>query len=107
MTTYTAQAVTTAGATLTPRSAASGDKITPDDNLALIITNGSGSSMTCTAAVPGTTSYGENNPDPARTIAAGATVGFKLQRDWADPSDQLIALTWSSTTTVTYLVVRL
>ncbi|ETK36127.1 hypothetical protein [Microbispora sp. ATCC PTA-5024] len=107
MATYTAQAITTAGATLTSRSAASGDKITPDDNLALIITNGGGSSITCTAAVPGNTSYGEANPDPQRTVAAGATVGFKLQRDWADPTDQLIALTWSSTTSVTYYVVRL
>jgi hypothetical protein len=105
--TYNAQAITTAGVTLTQRSAAAGDKITPDDNLALIISNGSGGSVTCTAAVPGNTSYGEANPDPVRTVGAGATVGFKLQKDWADPSDGLIALTWSATTNVTYYVVRL
>lgn len=107
MATYTAQAATVAGVTLTQRSAAAGDKITPDDNLALIITNGSGGSITCTVTVPGNTSYGEANPDPVRTVAAGATVAFKLQRDWADPSDGLIALAWSATPSVTYYVVRL
>ncbi|MCC5574475.1 hypothetical protein IMZ11_02315 [Microtetraspora sp. AC03309] len=107
MATYSAQAITTAGATLTSRTAASGDKINPDDNLALIITNGSGASITCTADVPGTTPYGEANPDAVRTIGVGATVGFKLRRDWASPTDGLIALAWSATTSVTYYVVRL
>lgn len=107
MATYTAEPMTVAGTTLTERSAASGDKITPDDNLALIITNGAGVSMTVTATVPGSNEDGEPNPDPVRTIAAGATKAFKLQRRWADPADGLIALTWSSTTTVTYYVVRI
>ncbi len=107
MATNTAQAITVAGVTLTPLNAASGDKITPDDNLALIIMNGSGSSVTCTAAVPGNTLYGEPNPDPQRTIPDGDTVAFKLDRSWADPADGLIHLTWSATSSVTYYAVRL
>ncbi len=106
MATRTAQAMTTAGTALTSYSAASGDKITPDDNLFLIITNGDASPMTVTVTVPGNNSYGEANPDPVRTIANGTTKAVKLLREWADPSDGLIALTWSATTSVTYYVVR-
>ncbi len=106
MATRTAQAMTTAGTALTSYSAASGDKITPDDNLFLIITNADSSPMTVTVAVPGNNSYGEANPDPVRTIANATTKAVKLLREWADPSDGLIALTWSSTTSVTYYVVR-
>lgn len=106
MATRTAQAMTTAGTTLTSYNAASGDKITPDDNLVLIITNGDSSSHTVTVTVPGNNSYGEANPDPVRTVANGTTVAFKLLREWADPSDGLIALTWSATTSMSYYVVR-
>lgn len=106
MATYTAEAMTVAGTALTSRSAASGDKIVPDDNLFLIVTNGGGSSINLTVTVSGNNSYGEANPDPVRAIANGATKAVKLLREWADPADGLIALTWSATTSVTYYVVR-
>lgn len=106
MATYSAEAMTVAGTALTSRTAASGDKIVPDDNLFLIITNGGGSPMTVTPSVPGNNAYGEANPDPVRTIANSTTKAVKLLREWADPSDGYIALTWSSTTSVTYYVVR-
>ncbi|GHE47315.1 hypothetical protein GCM10017673_56450 [Streptosporangium violaceochromogenes] len=106
MATYTAEAMTVAGVALTSRSAASGDKIVPDDNLFLIITNGGGAPINLTVAVPGNNSYGEANPDPVRAIANGATKAVRLLREWADPSDGLIALSWSATTSVTYYVVR-
>ena len=106
MATYTAEAMTVAGTALTSRTAASGDKIMPDSELFLIITNGGGSPMTVTVTVAGNNTYGEANPDPVRTITNGTTKAVKLLREWADPSDGLIALTWSATTSVTYYVVR-
>ncbi len=106
MATRTAQAITTAGTALTSYSAAAGDKIVPDDNLFLIITNADSSPHDLTIAVPGTNAYGEANPDPVRTIANATPQGVKLLREWADPSDGLIALTWSSTTSMSYYVVR-
>ena len=106
MATYTAEAMTVAGTALTSRTAASGDKITPDDNLFLIITNGGGAPMTVTVTVVGNNSYGEANPDPVKTITNATTKAVKLLREWADPADGLIALTWSATTSVTYFVVR-
>ncbi|MBG0828555.1 hypothetical protein HS041_12325 [Planomonospora sp. ID67723] len=107
MATYTAEAITSAGTTFTSRSAASGDKITPDTNVWIEVTNGSGSSMTVTIAAPGTTRYGQANPDPVYTVANGATKAIPMYADYVDPSDGLIALTWSATTSVTFTVKRI
>ena len=101
-----AQAASVAGTALTQRSAASGDKITPADNLMLIVTNGGVAEVDLTVAVPGNTAYGQPNPDVVATIAASGTEAIALLKEWADPSDGLIALTWESTTSVTYYVVR-
>lgn len=106
MATYTAEAASVTGTALTSRSAASGDKITPADNLMLIVTNGSEADVDLTVAVPGNTNYGQPNPDVVSTIAPDATEAIALLKEWADPSDGLIALTWESTGSVTYFVVR-
>ncbi|WP_214322087.1 hypothetical protein [Nonomuraea sediminis] len=106
MATYTAEAITVAGTVPTPRTAAAGDKLTPDTNAFIRVTNGGGSSMTITFAYPGVNADGEANPDPQRTIAAGATKGILVSSRWADPADGLIALTWSSTTSVTFTYER-
>ncbi|MFF0864161.1 hypothetical protein ACFYUV_20550 [Nonomuraea sp. NPDC003560] len=106
MATYNAQAATITGTVLTVRNAASGDKITPDENLALVILNGSGVPVTATPAVPGNTDYGVALPDPVATIPASGAAFVRLKKEWADPADGLIALAWSATTSVTYYVVR-
>jgi hypothetical protein len=107
MATYTANAITGDGDVPTSRTAASGDKITPDNNLILRVTNGSGADVDLTIAVPGNTSYGEANPDKVVTITAGTTAPIRLYPEYADPSDGLIALSWESTTSVTFTVERL
>lgn len=106
MATYTAEASSVLGTALTQRSAASGDKINPDQNLMLIVSNGSGGSINLTITVPGNNAYSQANPDPVIAIGAGVTKAILLLRDWADPTDGTIALSWSATTTVTFYVVR-
>ncbi|GAA3416220.1 hypothetical protein [Streptosporangium vulgare] len=106
MATYSADAITIAGVTPTSRTAASGDKLTPADNAFIRVTNGGGSPMTVTFAVPGNNEDGEANPDPVRTITNGTTKCVRVNRRWADPADGLIALTWSSTTSVTFTYER-
>lgn len=106
MATYPADAVTATGTVPTSRSAAAGDKITPDSNLFLLVTNGGGSPINLTIAVPGNTSYGQANPDPVIAITNGTTKAIRLLSEYADPSDGLIALTWSDTTSVTFNAIR-
>lgn len=106
MATYTAEAIGVAGTVPTARTAASGDKLSPDQNTAIWVINGDASSKTLTFAYPGTNEDGEANPDPVRTIVNGTTKAILVNRLWADPSDGLIALTWSATTSVTFYYVR-
>lgn len=106
MATYTAQAIGAAGTVLTVRTAASGDKLTPDDNCVLWVINGDSSSHDVTFAVPGTNEDGEPNPDVVRSVTNATSKGIKVNRKWADPSDGLVALTWSATTSMTFYYVR-
>lgn len=86
-----------------PAAAATGggDKVAPNDRGALLVTNGGGGSITVTIAVPGNTKYGQANPDVAVAVAAGATklIG-PLPADLADPSDGLIAISYSGVSSV-------
>lgn len=106
MATYSADAITTAGVVPATRTAASGDKVTPDDNLILRVTNGSGGSINVLLPIPGTTFAGEPQPDKTIAVAASATKAIRLLREYADPSDGLIAVNWSATTSVTFTVER-
>lgn len=106
MATYTAQAIGVAGTVLTARTAASGDKLVPDDNAVIIVMNGDSSSHDLTFANPGTNEDGEANPDPVRAVANATSKAIRVNRRWADPSDGLIALTWSATTSMTFYYVR-
>lgn len=107
MATYTAEAITRAGMVPTARTAASGDKLAPADNASIWVINGDASSKTITFANPGNNEDGEANPDPARTVVNGTTKAISVNPKWADPSDGLIALTWSATTSVTFYYVRI
>jgi len=106
MATYTAEPITAAGVVLTPRTAASGDKLRYDTNAVLRITNGSGGSITATIPVAGNNSYGQPNPDPVITVAASATKAVLMLPAYIDPADGLISLTWSATPDVTFIYER-
>ncbi|WP_326828677.1 hypothetical protein OIE13_22315 [Streptosporangium sp. NBC_01810] len=106
MATYTAEAISAAGTILTPRTAASGDKLNYDTNTVLRVINGSVGSITLTIPVVGNNSYGQPNPDPVITVAAGATKALLVLREYIDSADGLISLTWSATADVTFIYER-
>ena len=86
----------------TTAASAGGDKVAPNDHGFLEVNNGGGSSITVTVAVPGNTKYGQAAPDVAVAIAAGANKRIgPFPVDLADPSDGLVAITYSGVTSVT------
>ena len=108
MATYSAQAITTDGLVATSRNAASGDKITPDRNVILRVTNASGGDVDLTISAYGTTGYGGDNPDKVITVATATTKAIPLDHpEYVNPADGLIALAWESTTSVTFTVERI
>ncbi len=108
MATRTAQAITTNGLVATSYNAASGDKITPDSNVIIRVTNASGSDVDLTISAYGTTRYGASNAAKVITIATATTKVIPLNfPEYVNPADSLIALSWESTTSVTYTVERI
>lgn len=79
-----------------------GDTVAPGNNSFIRVTNGGGSSINVTVAVPGNTKYGQAQPDVVVAVAAGVAklIGV-LPADLADPSDGLVHITYSSVTSVT------
>jgi hypothetical protein len=108
MATYSAQAITTGGLVASVRNAAAGDKITPDQNVIIRVTNASGGDVDLTISAFGNTRYGAANADNVITIATATTrvipLGFP---EYINPADGLIELGWESTTSVTYTVERI
>jgi hypothetical protein len=96
------QASVTGAAFATQAAQVGGDKVAPHSRGAVLVTNGSGSSITVTIATPGTDKYGQARPDIPVTVAAGASklIG-PFPPDLADSSDGLVALSYSDVTTVT------
>lgn len=85
---------------------AGGDTIAVDGpGVILIVKNGDASAKTVTVVRPGTT-YGTNDPDIAKTLAAGET-GYlgPIPVDFAD-ANGLVAVTYSAVTSVTVGVLR-
>ncbi|OPG13624.1 hypothetical protein [Microbispora sp. GKU 823] len=107
MATRSPQTPTFEGAALTLYNAASGDKVQGvRQPTRMLVVNGSGSPVTLTVAVPGNTGYGVAKPDKTFTIGAGTSHILTLLPEYRDPADSnLIALSWSSTTTVTWAVI--
>lgn len=103
------KAITVDGVAPTINAAASGDKISgAGDRVFLNVANGSGSPMTVTITPPGKTGYNVANPSKVFTIAATSQKDIPVLSAYADPADSnLVALTWSSTTTVTWSVRRI
>lgn len=83
-----------------------GDKVAPHSRGAVIVENGSGSSITVTIAVPGNDKYGQARPDIPVTVAAGASkIIGPFPADLASDVDGLVAITYSDVTTVTVAAV--
>jgi hypothetical protein len=94
-------------AAVTFHAAAAGDKIsgvgTPKT---VIVFNESGAPITGTIDPPGNNLYGVANPAKVLTCAAGAYTSFKVLPAYRDPTDSnLISITWSSTTDVSWAVI--
>jgi hypothetical protein len=89
-------------------AAGGGDKVAPNDRGYLHYKNGSGSTITVTVVVPGNTRYGQANPDVAVAIPAGADrlIG-PFPADLADPTDGLVAITYSGVTSLTVAAITL
>lgn len=95
------------GAELELAAAASGDTFKIAAHRALVITNGSVSSITATFVVPGNTPLGEANPDNVITIPAGETWVIPTNELYRDPSTRVGAVNWSATTSVTRRILQL
>lgn len=107
MATHGPQTPSFEGAALTLHPAAAGDKVNGiRQPTRMVIVNGGAAQVTLTIPVPGTTGYGEDNPDKPITIAAGSTHLLTLLPEYRDPADSsLIALTWSATEDVSWAVI--
>jgi hypothetical protein len=103
----TLQSILANGVELLEGPAAAGDTAQVGNNKFLIVRNGSGASITVTLAVPGTDFTGTAVPDMVITIPAGKTRIIPLLTVYNDPTVNggQVAISYSSTTTVTRSVV--
>lgn len=87
-------------------AAASGDKISNASKpLTVIVNNASVSSITVTIDPPGNNGYGVANPAKVLTCPASKFTKFTVLPSYRDRADSnLISLSWSATTTVTWTV---
>jgi hypothetical protein len=107
VTTRAAQHPAIAGAVLAANAAASGDKFTNDGKSLLVITNGDGSSHTCTLDDPNTPvpPGSAANNDAVLTVAAGATKAFgPFPTSRFNDADGNVAMTWSATTSMEWSI---
>jgi hypothetical protein len=105
MAAYTLQSFPHAGATVTYTQPATGTGNTAPcgQDIALLVKNGSGSSITVTIAVPAVITYdGLVIPSRTQTVGAGADGIIPLvSADYLDPATGLCAWGVSANTTVT------
>lgn len=89
-------------------AAGGGDKVAPNDRGYLHVRNGSGSPITVTVVIPGST-YGQPNPDVAVSVPAttGERIIGPLTAAMADPADGLVAITYSGVTSLTVAAITL
>lgn len=89
-------------------ASAGGDKVAPSDRGVLLVRNGSAASINVTVDVPGNTKYGLANPDVVVAVPAGADrlIG-PFPGDLANPTDGLVALTYSAVATVTVAAIAI
>lgn len=105
----TPAAITADGVSANYVAAAAGDKVaSPGRGVFITVKNGDAASMTCQVTPPGKTSYGVALPSKTWTIPASGEMDIPMLAEYGDPSDSgRVALTWSSTTTVTWAAKRI
>lgn len=107
MTLRTAVQAQIAGVVATPYTPAASDTFAWGDNVALFVTNGAGAPINVTVTVPGNTKYGEANPDKVIAVANGTSkVIGPFPADLRDPTDGLVHVAFSSTTTITAQLIK-
>lgn len=86
-----------------------GDKVAPNDRGYLHVRNASGAPITVTVVVPGNTQFAQAAPDVA--VVVPATTGERLIGPFpailADPTDGLVAITYSGVTSLTVAAITL
>jgi hypothetical protein len=109
MATLTAQAVNIGGLNATYASAgASGDKVGPGDRVFLHVKNGAASPITVTlAANPTPSGLTVTNPTVSVPASGDRFIGPLTKVDFAAASDGLVAITYSSNTSVTVAALRI
>ena len=111
MAALTTQKLVDAGTAPTFGAAAASDtaEVGNGINTFAVYKNGGGASITVTVTVPGNTTYGQPQPDPAITVAAGAEAWIPLRKAYADAGTAGVGrctLATSSQTSVTVAVVQ-
>lgn len=95
-----------AGGNFALGAAAAGDTAEAGDRVWLHVKNGSGGALTVTIVVPGNLQTGDAYPDKAYAVPSGETWVLPLLPLYADPTDGLAHITYSTTTTVTRGVMK-
>jgi hypothetical protein len=82
------------------------DTLTPDERVVLVVQNNDAGAVTVTVTVPGNTRWGVAEPDVTSvSIPAGSLAAIgPFPRALADPADNLVDVTSSSTSVVFYAV---
>ena len=99
-----------AGAAVTMAAAsAGGDTLDGSDNVAVLVTNGGGSSINVTVTVPGKTRAGQDEPDVTVAVAAGASKIIGPLADFLEDraTDRLVHIGYSSVTSVTVAALKI
>lgn len=109
MTALTVYDVVDAGTAPTFVAAAAGQTIAIGNghDTFLVVKNADASSHAVTIAAPGNTDYGQPNPDPSITVAAGGEAWIPIRKAY-DPGDgtNAAAITYAATTSMTVAAVR-
>lgn len=108
MATLTPQSIALAGTSVTFAAAGgSGDKVKAGPGVELEVKNASGGSINVTVATPGTDRFGSAIADIVVAVADGAHKRIKLSDPALnDPSDKLVHVTYSATSSVTVAATR-
>lgn len=109
MATLNPQAITIGGVNATYAAASSGgDKVGPGDRVFLHVKNGAGSALTVTiAANPTASGLTVTSPTVSVPASGDRFIGPLSKADFAAASDGLVAITYSSNTSVTVAALRI
>lgn len=87
-------------------ASAGGDTFPPNNDGVLLVRNDSAGAITVTVVVPGSTKYGQADPDVTVPVAAGATSAVgPFPADLADPDDNQVHVTYTAAASVSVAAV--